>query len=260
MSNENAALSNNSFDLERTLLYAMQTPGIKVDREKFLKKELSKYYLEDTVEKAVIFNPARAGVQRHYVDILAGQAIEYESKMAMAVSFAASFPGGPAAIGAAAADATSFFVYILRVVQKLAYLYGFEEFELNAESIDSGTMDHIIVFIGVMFGTQGASVALRKIADAFANRMSKTLAKKALTKGMLYPIVKKISNEIGFKMTKQIFADGVASIVPFVSGVLSGGLTYAAFKPRCIKLKNELARYPLSDPQFYRSSYTSNTT
>ena len=40
----------------------------------------------------------------------------------------ASLPGG---VGAAVADITSFFAFVLRTVQELAYLYGFEEFDLR---------------------------------------------------------------------------------------------------------------------------------
>ena len=53
-------------------------------------------------------------------------------------------------------------------------------------------------------------------------------------------------------MTKQIFADSVASLVPLAGGALSGGLTYAMFKPGCMILRKNLMSYNLCDPDYYR--------
>ena len=169
------------------------------------------------------------------------------------ISVAASLPGGAAAVGAAAADITSYFAFILRTVQELAYLYGFEQFDLKEDDVDSETMNYILVFVGVMFGVQGASSTLKKFADVFAKHVAKKLSQKALTKGTIYPIVKKIALKVGVRMTKQIFADGVASLIPIAGGALSGGLTYVMFKPGCMKLRKNLMSYNLCDPEYYRT-------
>ncbi len=44
----------------------------------------------------------------------------------------------------------------------------------------------------------------------------------------------------------------VASAVPVFGSVLSGGgITFVAFKPGCIRLRNTLMQYHLSDPAYY---------
>ena len=111
----------------------------------------------------------------------------------------------------------------------------------------------LLVFIGVMFGVQGASSTLQKFADTLAKHISKKLAQKALTKGTIYPIVKKVAQNVGIRMTKQIFADGVASAIPVIGSALSGGLTYAMFKPCCMKLRRNLSSYNLCNPDYYRT-------
>ena len=45
---------------------------------------------------------------------------------------------------------------------------------------------------------------------------------------------------IGIKLTKESFAKGLGKVVPFLGGVISGGLTYATFKPGAKKLKKTL--------------------
>ena len=70
-------------------------------------------------------------------------------------------------------------------------------------------------------------------------------------KGTMYPIIKKVAKNVGIRMTKQMFADSVASVIPIAGGILSGGLTYAMFKPCCVRLRKNLMSYKLCDPDFY---------
>ena len=243
----------NELTFENVLLTAMRTPGVKINRAKFLKKELIRYYSEQIVDEAIRTNPARAGVSKETVNNISLQVINYETTKVTGLSVVASMPGGAAAVGAAAVDITSYFTFILRAVQELAYLYGFEQFELNEDNLDSETMNTVLLFIGVMFGVQGASSTLQKFANTLARHVAKKLAQKALTKGTIYPIVKKVATNVGIRMTKQIFADSVASAIPIVGGFLSGGLTYAMFKPSCLKLRKDLMSYNLCDPEYYKT-------
>ena len=239
--------------LENVLRTAMKTPMVKINREKFLRNELIKYCSEDIVEEAIRTNPAKAGISRKTVDKISLQVINYETSKVTGISVVASLPGGVATFGAVAADITSYFTFALRAVQKLAYLYGFEQFELKEEDVDSETMNEIMIFLGVMFGVQGASSVLAKLANALAENVAKKLAQRALTKGVIYPIVKKVAMAVGLRMTKQIFADSVASAIPIAGGALSGGLTFAMFRPCCMKLRNNLRSYNLCNPEFYQS-------
>lgn len=241
----------NQLTFENVLALSMKAQGVKISREQFLRKELIKYYPEDIVNEAICYNPAKAGVERESVDKIAIAVINMETAKVTSISVAASIPGGGAAVAAAAADITSYFVFVLRTLQELAYLYGFEQFDLNDDEVDVETMNTILLFLGVMFGVQGAATTLRKFADVLAMHVAKKLAHKALTKGTLYPIVKKVATSVGIRMTKQIFADSVASAIPIVGGVLSGGLTLAMFRPCCMKLRKNLRSYNLSNPSFY---------
>lgn len=245
-----------NISFENLLISAMRSPLTRINRDKFLYQEFSKHYPEEVVQKAITLNPARAGIPKDMIYQISSQVIKYESAKVTGLSTAASIASSlnPAAtVPAVMTDASSYINSSLRVIQKLAYLYGFSEFDLNNEEADSETMNKIIIFIGVMFGAKGAATALEKIADIASKHISKTLAGKALTKGTIYPIIKKISARISIRMTKQIYADGVASIVPYVGSILSGGITLAMFAPSCVKLRNHLATYNLCDPNFYKA-------
>ena len=236
---------------EDIICKAAQLPIAKVDRSTFLKKELKKHYSEETVKLALEHNPAYAGIDKYTINSIANQVIQYETNKVSSISFAAGLPGGAAMAATIPTDVAQYFAFLLRAMQEIAYLYGFDEFDFSKDSIDSNTMNEVLVFMGVMFGIQGANAGVKVIAQSTAQKVSKTLANKALTKTAVYPIVKKIAKAVGIKMTKQIFADGVSKVVPVLGGAVSGGLTYVAYKRSCLRLKHSFWNLNLCDVEFY---------
>lgn len=45
-----------------------------------------------------------------------------------------------------------------------------------------------------------------------AGQVLKKLPQQALTQGIIYPVVKKVAAYLGIRMTKQLFAGGVAAV------------------------------------------------
>ena len=52
----------NEITFENVLMGAIKTPGVKINRDVFLRKELKKYYPEIVINEAIVYNPAKAGV------------------------------------------------------------------------------------------------------------------------------------------------------------------------------------------------------
>jgi len=236
---------------EEIICQAAKLPIAKVNRRAFLKKELSNHYSEEMVKLAIEHNPAYAGIDKYAINKIANQVIQYETNKVASISFATGIPGGIAGAAAIPVDVYQYFAFILRTMQEIAYLYGFDEFDFNNESISSDTMNKIMIFLGVMYGVQSANSGVKIVAQSATKNVAKTLANKPLTKTAIYPIVKKVAKALGFKMTKQIFADGVSKVVPVIGGAVAGGLTYATFKPNCIRLKHSFWNLHLCDVDFY---------
>lgn len=245
--------AQNHIKVEDVIALAIKAPGVKINRTEYLTKELSIRYPKETLDIAITHNPAYAGISREDIDRIAKQAINYETNKVSAISFAAGLPGGIAMAATIPADLAQYFGFILRIMQKLAYLYGFEEFDINDDAIDDETMNRIILFLGVMFGVQEANAAIKVFASLVAKAIINRLPKMALTKGIIYPAIKKIALFLSVHMTKQIFAKGVAKIIPVVGGAASGALTYVTFKPNAVSLKKQFESLPLSDPDFYKN-------
>lgn len=234
---------------------AMNMPGVQIRRSDFLRKELSKRYSPDVVELAISRNPAYAGISVSDIDKIAKSCMNTETNWVSAISFLAGIPGGLAMVGTVPADIAQYFARIVRVLQKLVYLYGWKELYSSNGEFDDETVDRITLFIGVMFGVNAANAAITKVAQSAAVKVEKDLASKALTGTLLYPIVKKIAQKLGQEMTKEIFAKGVGKVVPVIGGVVSGTLTFATFKPAANNLKNHLKALPIADVEFYKQPH-----
>lgn len=239
-------------DIEDVILMAFKVPGVSINREKFLHKELNIKYPQEVIDKAIATTPMNANIAPEEIDKIATAVIQNERLKVSGISVALGTPGGAAMAATIPADIAQYYGCLLRVAQKLLYLYGFPQIEYkeNEQAFDTETMNQIIVCMGVMFGVANAKNALLAIAKALGTGVEKQLVKKALTKGTIYPIVRSISKWFGVKMTKEVFAGFFKKAIPLVGGVVGGGLTYATFKPCCDKLKSVLEDTYLSNPEY----------
>lgn len=239
----------NVFD--KILNEAVHLPGVRIKRSEFLNKSLSKYFNKDVVDKAIELNPALAGITKSELEKIVKSSINFEMKKLTALSAAAGVPGGLGLLVTVPGDFAQYFVHVIRIMQKLMYLYGWEEVFQDDDSIDDETLSILTLFLGVMFGVKAANKVIFSLAVGAGERVKKELVEKALTKGTIYPIVKKISLALNVKMTKKVFASGVAKMIPLLGAVTSGGLSFISFKSMTSKLKNHLENLPITEPGFY---------
>lgn len=214
----------------QTISAASQLPLVRVDREDFLKKQFKDSpYLETILTQ---------GPQAVYsVDSLNKKADKIIFDMTTQTSFASFLTGLPAnpvaAIPLAGADVTQFFGFALNMAQQLAYLYGHDDlFDKGQQELSEEAKLRLVVYLGVMFGVAGANVLIVKVSEQLGQHVAKQIGRQALTKTTIwYPILKKIGSAIGVKVTKTTLKNGFLKIFPIIGGVISGGLTFASFKP-----------------------------
>ncbi|WP_428892534.1 hypothetical protein [Facklamia sp. P9177] len=151
---------------------------VKIDRELFLRKELRGKYSKEVIEKAINHNPAYAGISVDDINKIARSCIIAERNKVTALSAAAGLPGGFAMFGTVPADLAQYFAHILRILQELIYLYGWQELSLNSEELNEETKNLITLFVGIMFGVNGAVSTINKIAGQVAKQVAKNFHKK----------------------------------------------------------------------------------
>ena len=221
--------------------------GVKINRDKFLRTELKKHCPHVDAEFAIKTTPIQAGASAKDVDKIARSVINFETKKCAGISFLAGIPGGAALAATVPADLTQYFAHVMRIEQKLAYLYGWQSFLNNEDEVDDETVMQLILLMGVMLGVGSAAGAINKFAATIAKEgVTKTIQRQALTKYAFYPVLKNVLKIVGIKMTKETFAKAAGKVVPVLGGALSGGLTYATFKPSAEHLRTYLRALPIS--------------
>lgn len=242
-------VENPGSNFTQVLDAAAKLPGVRINRAAYLRTALKRHCTEEQIKRAIADNPAVAGIPLKVIAEIANTSIAYETSKVTGFSTLAGVPGGLAMIGTVPADLAQYMGHLLRMAQKLAYIYSWPDlFADEDDDIDEATESMLILFVGVMFGVQIAQNGVAKVANMIAANVAKKLPQQALTQGIIYPIVKKVAGYLGVKMTKKIFASGVAKAIPIVGAVLSGGLTLGTFLPMSKRLQKHLASLELTKP------------
>ena len=121
-------------DIEDIIILGIKTPGVKISRSEFLKKELTKNYQEDIINKTIETTPMNAGISNEDIDKIADEVIKYERNCVSGISAALGLSGGISMVATIPADIVQYYGYMLRATQKLMYLYGFPEINLDDEN------------------------------------------------------------------------------------------------------------------------------
>lgn len=220
---------------------------VKIQRDVFLRTEIKKRFPEIDADLAVETTPAEAGISPVDLDRMAIDAIELETTKCAGLSFLAGIPGGLAMVGTVPADLAQYFAHVMRIEQKLAYIYGWQSFLNEDDEVDDETVMKLVVLMGVMMQVGGAANAVTAFASTTARKgIEKAIQKQALTKTIWYNPMKKVLRYLGVNLTKQTFAKTASKVVPVIGGAISGGMTYAAYKPGAERLRRYLRSLPIS--------------
>lgn len=231
---------------EKVFTYALKVPLVKINRRDFLMKNFANGETSDTIQKILDRSPLHAGIDSSKLRKVAIECIKYEKFWVTTKSAATGLGGGtPITIaGAVVADLGNNLAHEMRVIQKLAYIYGWPDiFDIDRD-MDEATKNVILLFVGVMIGVKGASEMLLQVANHFGQNLGKEIAKSALTKTAWYPILKKVCEAVFIKISKKAVANAVEKGLPVLAVILSGAMTYSAFSKEATNLKEYLEQHP----------------
>ena len=236
--NNNASQTNKetkSISLwNKVLSTSVNLPLVKVDRDEFLTKELSKFCTPMEVITALNDSPLKV-LSKKEIDKLANQCISYHLTMVCGTSALMGLPGGWWMAGTIPTDITQFYGHILALMQKLIYLYGWPALTNVNNQLDDESLNIMTLFVGVMMGNKLAVEALAKLVTQVSKNASIKISETVLAQ---YTI--KIAQWIGINMTKEGFAKGVGKVLPLVGAPISATITYYTFRPMARRLKKHL--------------------
>ncbi|QPK82785.1 hypothetical protein G7Y29_07890 [Corynebacterium qintianiae] len=219
---------------------------VKIDREQFLRSELKQRWVSDEdIERAISTDVVTAGIKPEILDDIAKSAIDFETRKSSALSFASGLGGVFVMAGSLPADLVQYYVHAFRVMQKLAYVYGWKSFFEQSDEVSDEVLAQFATFLGVMLGVGGAANGIRNfMVQMAAPAIQKNLARKALTKTAWYPIVKKTLRMVGVKITRDSVGRAAGKVVPVVGGVIGGSMTYVALRSESRRLQSTLREIP----------------
>lgn len=224
---------------------AASLPMVKIDRDAFLRKEIARYYPKVDIERAVEHSPAAAGLSVAQIDKIARAGINAETKRTAGISFLTGLPGGVGMAVAVPADVAQYFAHVMRVEQKLAYLYGWQSLLNEEGDVDDNTMNELLLLMGVMLGVEAAEKAVTAVATTLAQQsMAKAAKRKAFLATAESPVRRLILRMLGVKLTGEATSKAAGKLLPVVGGAISGGLTYMTFKPAAKRLQDYLRTLP----------------
>ena len=227
---DNKSAENENTTLVGIVSTAIQVPGVKVDRDTFLREQFKNTTLEE-LKEIIEYGPIAVGRTRDELKKKAQKLINTRTLASSGASFVAGLPGGLAMAATIPADMLQFYAVALRLAQELAYLYGEGDLWNDGMVDNERVTNQLILYCGAMLGANGAAQSIRVMTAALSKQLLKKLPQKALTKTFYYPVVKAIAKAFGVKMTKSVFAKGISKVVPVIGGVVSGGLTMATMIP-----------------------------
>ena len=228
-------------DFDKVLAVAVELPGVKIEREEFLQNNFSSRFDCETVARIVQTSPIRAGVNESVLHEIARECIDYEQMKVSALSFATGCGG---LIGIPA-DLAQYLAHVLRVSQKLAYIYGYPEIFSIEGSMDEKTQKIILLFIGVMYGVSGANKVIAEISKLLGDKVGKDILRAALTKTAWYPLLQQVCKQVGIKVTKDTLGKAAVKSIPVLASIVSATLSYICFEKNAERLHETLRENPV---------------
>lgn len=231
LSNQSELLNSiKNGDIMSVLSYILNMPIAHVNRIEFLSKIYS------VTESEIANNTYKVSFEER--QHLAQKHINSTIVQTTAISFASGIPGGLAMAGTIPADILQNMIYSVRLAQQLAYIY-----DIDIENNNHIDTDAMLLFLGIMFGVNGAASLLRVTATNTGKYFSKKILKAGLSKTIWYPIFKKIVRIVSGKtLTIKALSNGASKFIPVIGGVTSGGVTFLGMKKSANLLNKELQR------------------
>lgn len=213
----------------------LKLPMVKVNRDEYL---VDLFKPRNEVEKKELLE--KGPYKLYDLDVL--KKIAYNEVIIMTRKTSALsagtgvFSNPVAAVGLGAIDIVQYYGNLVNMLQKISFIFGQGDFFAVDNKISEENKDKILLYLGVMFGVGVTGGVFSAMSKPLGKNVGKKLVSSALTKTTWYPVLKKITNKVGIDITKNTVGKTATKYIPLLGAAISGGMTYATFKPMGRKL------------------------
>lgn len=186
---------------------------IRIDRNDLLRKEFSLRYDTAVTNVAVERYPLAAGVDIEQIDEITKEIIHYEKSCLTKIFATIGLTNKLLMAATIASDVLQYYNYLFRAAQKMLYFYGFPQLaDSNAPQGAKAAIAVLTLTLGTMYGIDGASNAVKSIANAYAREENTELINVALAEGTLAPVVVATSNKLKSVLFREVYSGSVKKV------------------------------------------------
>lgn len=216
---------------------AATSPGVRVDRARFLQKELQRKVPQSVIDDAIKNGTIAAGISRKMASKLAQNAINSKCALTTTISFTTGLPGGIAGLfGGCAIDILQYYGNFFRLAQQLMYIYGYKDIS----ELDNSQSEVMIALLGAASGIEVAQIFVTKELPKIAEKVTARVISKETSKTLIKKISDKVLIAIGKKSVPILTGEEMAKLigkgVPIIGGIVCGTINLVSFKPLAKRL------------------------
>ena len=224
--------NNTDISIEDIIRSALRDPDVVIDREQFIRKELGAFASPEQIGKAVAETPYAAGIDLKKLTDIAKQSI------AMEANALSSFSKG------SEDSSEKYLKQMLRVMQKLAYLYGVPNFTIDADNIPDATMSKILSYGETVFGLNRAKKSVGTAAHTLMDNISGVIEKNTSTEGKkrLLPFGRNKIADTAMEIVGKTAHSGISSASEVFGTLFSGGTNQLLFRANADRLRRQFMK------------------
>ena len=224
--------TNTEITVEDLIRGALRDPEVIIDRNQFLRKELGSFATSEQIEAAIAETPLSAGVDQKTLSTLAKQSISMEANALSSFSKGQEDSAG------------KYLKQMLRVMQKLAFLYGIPNFILDADSISDVTMSKILSYGETVFGLNRAKKSVGNAAHALVDNITGVIEKNTSTDGKkrILPFGRNKIADTALEVVGKTAHAGFTSASEVFGTMFSGGTNQLLFRANAERLRRQFEK------------------
>lgn len=222
----------------KLLALTFHLPYVKVDRNKYLSRELKPYCSDADLKKALEGKPTDV-LDKSTIHKIANKSILRHCIFTSLLSAIAVIPGNTVVeVSLMVMDLLQFQLIVFIIAQKIIYLYGHDA--IKEEKGEEKAAAIILTVSAVMIGSHQITQKLKSAAGTAARRVVMQAAAKTGSRAFIINIVKQLLKWLGIDATKATLLTTLSLAVNCLCMLISGLVSFWLLYPMCKRLTRHL--------------------
>lgn len=218
---------------EQVLTKVLDNDVARVDRNQFLSATLKPFCTSDDLSKIAFVRP-ESFIEPQLLDHLSKEEVSKHLTRASLISGGAGLMGATTMWLSVPADTVQFVANLVIMSQKLAYLYGWDDFFFHNKPTEE-TYARLALILGYGAGVREVKDVLLGIARDSMPNLNETMTHEQFNRN--HPLVRKAVSALTGQLTRTLVSGAAAKVIPLVGAATSGVWSYLSFRPMAERIR-----------------------